>query len=96
MAIGAGACQISGNFYNNTIVGNIAKTEDATYSNIMCGGMFVYDSAEIYNCIIYNNKEEGGRNIGISAPEIEICKCLVWIFRLVLMEIYQPTMVIAL
>lgn len=69
MAIGAGACQISGNFYNNTIVGNTAKTEDATYSNIMCGGMFVYDSAEIYNCIIYNNKEEGGRNIGISAPE---------------------------
>ncbi len=69
MAIGAGACQISGNFYNNTIVSNTAKTGDANYSNIMCGGMFVYDSAEIYNCIIYNNKEEGGRNIGISAPE---------------------------
>ena len=69
MAIGAGACQISGNFYNNTIVGNTAKTENSTYSNIMCGGMFVYDTAEIYNCIIYNNKEEGGRNIGISSPE---------------------------
>lgn len=69
MAIGAGACQISGNFYNNTIVGNTALTGDATYSNIMCGGMFVYNTAEIYNCIIYNNKEEGGRNIGISAPE---------------------------
>lgn len=68
MAIGAGACQISGNFYNNTIVGNTAKTENSTYSNIMCGGMFVYDTAEIYNCIIYNNKEEGGRNIGISSP----------------------------
>ena len=69
MAIGAGACQISGNFYNNTIVGNTAKTENSTYSNIMCGGMFVYNTAEIYNCIIYNNKEEGGRNIGISSPE---------------------------
>lgn len=69
MAIGAGACQISGNFYNNTIVGNTAKTGDATYSNIMCGGMFVYSTAEIYNCIIYNNKEEGGRGIGISKPE---------------------------
>lgn len=69
MAIGAGACQISGNFYNNTIVGNTAKTENSTYSNIMCGGMFVYDTAEIYNCIIYNNKEEGGRNIGISSPK---------------------------
>lgn len=69
MAIGAGACQISGNFYNNTIVGNTAKTENSTYSNIMCGGMFVYDTAEIYNCIIYNNKEEGGRNIGISSPD---------------------------
>ena len=69
MAIGAGACQISGNFYNNTIVGNTAKTENSTYSNIMCGGMFVYNTAEIYNCIIYNNKEEGGRNIGISNPE---------------------------
>lgn len=69
MAIGAGACQISGNFYNNTIVGNTAKTENSTYSNIMCGGMFVYDTAEIYNCIIYNNKEEGGRNIGISSRE---------------------------
>lgn len=69
MAIGAGACQISGNFYNNTIVGNTAKTENSTYSNIMCGGMFVYDTAEIYNCIIYNNKEEGGRNIDISSPE---------------------------
>lgn len=68
MAIGAGACQISGNFYNNTIVGNTAKTENSTYSNIMCGGMFVYNTAEIYNCIIYNNKEEGGRNIGISSP----------------------------
>ena len=31
--------------------------------------MFVYNTAEIYNCIIYNNKEEGGRNIGISSPE---------------------------
>lgn len=69
MAIGAGACQISGNFYNNTIVGNTAKTENSAYSNIMCGGMFVYNTAEIYNCIIYNNKEEGGRNIGISSPE---------------------------
>lgn len=69
MAIGAGACQISGNFYNNTIVGNTAKTENSTYSNIMCGGMFVYNTAEIYNCIIYNNKEEGGRNIGISNPK---------------------------
>lgn len=69
MAIGAGACQISGNFYNNTIVGNTAKTENSTYSNIMCGGMFVYDTAEFYNCIIYNNKEEGGRNIGISSPD---------------------------
>ena len=69
MAIGAGACQISGNFYNNTIVGNTAKTENSTYSNIMCGGMFVYNTAEIYNCIIYNNKEEGGRNIGISSPD---------------------------
>lgn len=69
MAIGAGACQISGNFYNNTIVGNTAKTENSTYSNIMCGGMFVYNTAEIYNCIIYNNKEEGGRNIGISSPK---------------------------
>lgn len=69
MAIGAGACQISGNFYNNTIVGNTAKTGDANYSNIMCGGMFVYNTAEIYNCIIYNNKEEGGRGIGISAPK---------------------------
>ena len=69
MAIGAGACQISGNFYNNTIVDNTAKTENSTYSNIMCGGMFVYDTAEIYNCIIYNNKEEGGRNIGISSPK---------------------------
>ena len=69
MAIGAGACQISGNFYNNTIVGNTATTGDATYSNIMCGGMFVYNTAEIYNCIIYNNKEVGGRNTGISSPE---------------------------
>lgn len=69
MAIGAGACQISGNFYNNTIVGNTAKTENSTYSNIMCGGMFVYNTAEIYNCIIYNNKEEGGRNIGISSSD---------------------------
>ena len=60
-ALGAGACQISGNFYNNTITNNIATTSDANCTNIMCGGMFVYESAEIYNCIIYNNKGIGGR-----------------------------------
>lgn len=61
-ALGAGACQISGNFYNNTITNNIATTSDANCTNIMCGGMFVYESAEIYNCIIYNNKGIGGRS----------------------------------
>ena len=60
-ALGAGACQISGNFYNNTITNNEAITSDAQYTNIMCGGMFVYESAEIYNCIIYDNKGTGGR-----------------------------------
>ena len=73
LALGAGACQISGNFYNNTIVNNQAVTGDANFSNIMCGGMFVYNSAEIYNCIIYNNRGVGGRtdNAGLTAYKDE-------------------------
>ena len=69
VAIGGGACQFGGNFYNNTIVNNFALTEPCGAANITCGGMFVYNDAEIYNCIIYNNTEERGRNIGIAAPQ---------------------------
>lgn len=72
-ALGAGACQISGNFYNNTITDNTAQTSDAQFTNIMCGGMFVYESAEVYNCIIYNNNGVGGRpdNLGLTADKNE-------------------------
>lgn len=56
MSIGAGVCQVSGNFYNNTIVGNIADTGESTAANIICGGLFVYNTAEIYNCIVVNNE----------------------------------------
>ena len=61
IAIGAGVCQVSGNFYNNTIVGNTSNTSNAERSNVMCGGVLVYTNALLYNCIIYNNKGEGGR-----------------------------------
>lgn len=56
MAVGAGACQVSGDFYNNTIVNNEANTGWARCANVICGGMFVYSTARIYNSIIVNNK----------------------------------------
>lgn len=55
IATGAGVCQVSGNFYNNTIVQNYANTGYSGGTNIVCGGMFVYKTAQIYNCIIYDN-----------------------------------------
>lgn len=56
VAVGAGACQVSGDFYNNTIVGNTAETGWCDNTNIICGGMFVYSTAQIYNCIVVNNE----------------------------------------
>lgn len=56
VAVGAGACQVSGDFYNNTIVGNTAETGWCANTNIICGGMFVYNTAQIYNCIVVNNE----------------------------------------
>lgn len=55
ISIGAGACQVSGDFYNNTIVQNYANTGWSGGTNLVCGGMFVYKTAHIYNSIIYNN-----------------------------------------
>lgn len=55
-AVGAGACQVSGDFYNNTIVNNEAYTGWTRCANVICGGMFVYSTAKIYNSIIVNNK----------------------------------------
>ena len=55
MAVGAGACQVSGDFYNNTIVNNEANTGWARCANVICGGMFVYSTARIYNSVIVNN-----------------------------------------
>lgn len=61
IAIGAGICQVSGDFYNNTIVGNKAYTDNAPRANIICGGLMLYEGAKIYNCIIYNNTGETKR-----------------------------------
>ena len=61
IAIGAGICQVSGDFYNNTIVGNKAYTDNAPRANIICGGLMLYEGAKIYNCIIYNNIGETKR-----------------------------------
>lgn len=69
IAIGAGICQVSGDFYNNTIVGNTSRTSNANRSNVMCGGVLVYKDALLYNCIIYNNKGEGGRTEDPNYPE---------------------------
>ena len=69
IAIGAGVCQVSGNFYNNTIVGNTSNTSNAERSNVMCGGVLVYTDALLYNCIIYNNKGKGGRTEDSRYPE---------------------------
>lgn len=69
IAIGAGVCQVSGNFYNNTIVGNTSNTSNANRSNVMCGGVLVYTNALLYNCIIYNNKGEGGRTEDPNYPK---------------------------
>lgn len=69
IAIGAGVCQVSGNFYNNTIVGNTSITSNAERSNVMCGGVLVYTDALLYNCIIYNNKGEGGRAENPAYPQ---------------------------
>lgn len=63
IAIGAGICQVSGDFYNNTIVGNKAYTDNSSRTNLICGGLLLYNGAKIYNCIIYNNTGETKRPI---------------------------------
>lgn len=80
IAIGAGICQVSGDFYNNTIVGNKAYTDNSSRTNIICGGLLLYNGAKIYNCIIYNNTGETKRPIddyyGLAENKDEQIVCL--------------------
>lgn len=73
VAIGAGICLKEGDFYNNTIIKNTAKTANCNHANVMCGGAYLYQNAKIYNSIVYDNISEGGRtdNKGLTADKNE-------------------------
>ncbi|MDO4159608.1 MAG: hypothetical protein Q4D41_04035, partial [Prevotellaceae bacterium] len=63
---GSGAFIYSGNFYNNTIVGNQGITRRTSRWNVSIPGVYVFSSATLYNCIVsgntYNTEATSGGN----------------------------------
>lgn len=62
--VGAGAFLVNGEFYNNTISGNKAVTYDTSKKNISLGGVYVYNSITMYNCIVSDNMDNHGVSTG--------------------------------
>lgn len=65
IVVGAGAFLVKGNFYNNTIIGNVARTGKSNNSyadakNITLSGVYVYEDMTMYNCIVSGNTDDNG------------------------------------
>ena len=65
IVVGAGAFLVKGNFYNNTIIGNVARTGKSNNSyadakNITLSGVYVYEDMTMYNCIVSGNTDDKG------------------------------------
>ena len=65
IVVGAGAFLVKGNFYNNTIIGNVAHTGRSSNSytdakNITLSGVYVYEDMTMYNCIVSGNTDDNG------------------------------------
>ena len=65
IVVGAGAFLVKGNFYNNTIIGNVARTGRSSNSytdakNITLSGVYVYEDMTMYNCIVSGNTDDNG------------------------------------
>ncbi len=68
---GAGVFLVRGKFYNNTVVNNTYRlwpTHCPGKTVIGIGGVYAYDGAELYNCIIADNEPETPKKAGIANP----------------------------
>ncbi len=70
-AAGAGVFLVSGSFYNNTVVNNTYRlwpTYRRPRTVIGIGGVYAYNGATLYNCIIANNEPESFEAAGMADP----------------------------